>query len=167
MQQGNEDVLPARPDLGDRDVASWGEIEREAPELTEVARGYFDAFVHKTLATLRRDGSPRISGIECDFSEGELWLGMMWRSVKALDLQRDPRFALHSGSQDPDKGWSGDAKVAGRAVEANPDPQEGRPSHRFRCDITELIVIHLNEARDRLVIESWHPQRGVERHERD
>lgn len=57
--------------------------------------------MHKTLATLRRDGSPRSSGIEATFAQGELWMGSMWRSTKALDLQRDPRFALHSGSTDP------------------------------------------------------------------
>jgi hypothetical protein len=53
-------------------MASWGEIEAQAPELSARARGYLDAFVHKTLATLRRDGSPRISGSEVIFAEGEL-----------------------------------------------------------------------------------------------
>jgi hypothetical protein len=141
-------------------VARWAELEAEAPELTTAARAFLDAHVHKTLATLRRDGSPRISGIECDFRDGDLWLGMMWRSVKALDLRRDPRFALHSGSDDPPT-WSGDAKVAGRAEEV-PARRGGSPSHLFRCDVTELVVVRLNDARDRLVIASWHPGRGVE-----
>src|ERR1044071_8749323 len=43
-------------------MASWGEIEREAPELTALARSFFDALKHKTLATLRRDGAPRLDG---------------------------------------------------------------------------------------------------------
>src|SRR4051812_50217300 len=93
-------------------MASWGQIEREAPELIALARPFFDAFTHKTLATLRRDGAPRISGIELDFSDGEAWIGSMGQAVKALDLQRDPRFALHSGSADPPD-WPGDAKIAG------------------------------------------------------
>ena len=79
-------------------MPSWSEVEAEAPELVALARRFLDAHVHKTLATLRRDGSPRISGTEIDFADGELWLGSMWRSAKALDLRRDPRFALHSGS---------------------------------------------------------------------
>jgi hypothetical protein len=79
-------------------MPSWREVEAEVPELAARARRFLDAHVHKTLATLRRDGSPRISGTEVDFADGELWLGSMWRSLKALDLQRDPRFALHSGS---------------------------------------------------------------------
>jgi hypothetical protein len=151
-------------------MPSWSEVAFEEPELARVARGYFDRHTHKFLATLRRDSSPRISGIETTFADGELWLGMMWRSVKALDLLRDPRFALHSGSDDP-PGWSGDAKVAGRAEEVTDDRRSAvatgeTPAHAFRCDVTELVVVRLNEQRDRLVIESWHPGRGVERRER-
>ena len=155
-------------------MSSWSEVEAEAPELAALARGFFDAHAHKTLATLRRDGSPRVSGTEVDFAEGELWLGSMWRSLKALDLQRDPRFALHSGSVDPPE-WTGDAKVAG-LVEEVTDPEriaaingEGAPpgsSHLFRADIAELVVVHLGDPPDHIVIESWHAGRGVELHVR-
>jgi Pyridoxamine 5'-phosphate oxidase len=144
-------------------VASWSDIEREAPELTALARGLLDALTHKTLATLRRDGSPRISGTELEISDGELWLGSMWRSVKALDLLRDPRFALHSGSPDPDAGWQGDAKLAGLAEDVTaPDAT----SHRFRLDVRELVVVHLDEPREHLVIEAWHEGRGLSEHKR-
>ncbi len=54
-----------------------------------------DAGRHKTIATLRADGSPRISGIECEFADGELRFGSMARARKGVDLRRDPRFALH------------------------------------------------------------------------
>jgi hypothetical protein len=137
-------------------MASWREVETEAPELAARARALFDANKHKTLATLRRDGSPRISGIEIEFDEGELWFGSMWRAVKALDLQRDPRFAIHSASDGAD--FQADAKVAGRVEEVSSD---GR-SHRFRADVTELVVISLGgDPPDHLVIESWHAGRGV------
>jgi hypothetical protein len=139
-------------------MASWSEVEAEAPELTAQARRCFDAFTHKTLATLRRDGSPRISGTEVEFADGELYIGSMSGARKALDLRRDPRFALHSGSADP-PGWHGDAKVAGRMEEV---PTDG-DSHRFRADITEVVVVHLGDPADHIVIESWHPGRGVER----
>jgi hypothetical protein len=143
-------------------MASWSEVEAQAPALAARARELFGAFTHKTIATLRRDGSPRISGTEVQFEEGEMWIGSMSRAVKARDLQRDPRFALHSGSADPPD-WPGDAKVAGRAQEMT---QEGADSHRFRLDITELVVVSLNDSRELLVIESWHEGRGVERVER-
>ncbi len=156
-------------------MASWSAIEVEAPELTALARGFLDAYVHKTLATLRRDGSPRISGSEVIFTDGELWLGSMWQSLKARDLQRDPRFALHSGSADPDAGWHGDAKLAGRVEEHVDDELRERvfagkggpgPAHLFRCDITELVVVSLPDPPEFLVIEAWHEGRGVTRRER-
>ena len=138
-------------------MASWSEVEAQAPELSARARELFDAYKHKTIATLRRDGSPRISGTETDFKNGELYIGSMLRAVKALDLQRDPRFALHSGSADPDA-WRGDAKIAGRAVEVT---EPGADSHRFRLDITELVVVrHGGDPPDHLVIDAWHEGRG-------
>ncbi len=129
----------------------------------------------RTLATLRKDGSPRISGSEVIFADGELWLGSMWQSMKARDLQRDPRFALHSGSPDPDAGWRGDAKLAGRAEELTDEQLRkqifggkggARPAHLFRCDITELVVVSLPDPPDFLAIQSWHEGRGVTRVER-
>jgi Pyridoxamine 5'-phosphate oxidase len=149
-------------------MASWSEVEAHAPELAALARGFLDAFTHKTLATLRRDGSPRISGTETDFRDGELWIGSMWRAVKALDLQRDPRFALHSGSADP-PAWRGDAKIAGRFEEVTDPELVGRinenappgPSHLFRADIAEVVVVRLGEPADHIVIEAWHEGRGL------
>ncbi len=152
-------------------VARWSAVEAEAPGLVALARRFLDAHVHKTLATLRRDGSPRISGIECTFASGDLWLGMMSRSVKALDLRRDPRYALHSGSDDP-PGWLGDAKVAGVAEEVTDAKRKqvvgpaGAGGHVFRCDVRELVVVRLGDPPDHLVVESWHEGRGVRRIER-
>jgi len=152
-------------------MSSWREIETEAPELAALALGFFDAFKHKTLATLRKDGSPRISGSEIQFADGELWFGSMWQAQKALDLRRDPRFALHSGSADP-PAWSGDAKVAGRAEEStepqrigaiNSDEAPPGPSHLFRADVTELVVVRLGDPADHLIIESWRVGRGLTR----
>ncbi|MGH2953803.1 MAG: pyridoxamine 5'-phosphate oxidase family protein [Solirubrobacterales bacterium] len=156
-------------------MARWQEIADSAPELAEAIRASLDARVHKTIATLRRDGSPRISGIEAFIAEGDLWFGSMWEARKALDLQRDPRFALHSGSADPPE-WDGDAKVAGRAEEVGDDRKkslyetrgEDPPGrfHLFRAEITEAVRISLNDARDKLVIESWAEGREPKRIER-
>jgi hypothetical protein len=160
-------------------MARWSEIQQEAPELVALARTYLDAFTHKTLATLRSDGSPRISGTELQLTDGDAWIGSMWDARKAQDLRRDPRYALHSGSPSPPD-WTGDAKLAGRAEEITDaallEAHRGeggeaqRPParyHLFRLDIAELVVVGLNDARDRLVIESWHEGRGVTRVERD
>jgi hypothetical protein len=156
-------------------MPSWKEVEAEVPELAARARELFAAHKHKTLATLRRDGSPRISGTEMDFGDGEVWIGSMWKAVKALDLQRDPRFALHSGSVSPPE-WSADAKIAGRMEEiTDPDQKEARrgeevppgPWHLFRADIAELVVTGVGgDPPDHLIIESWHAGRGLRRRER-
>ena len=156
-------------------MASWSDFEAEAPELAAAAREFLEARTHKTIATLRRDGSPRISGTEATFHDGHLWWGSMANAVKALDLRRDPRFALHSGSADPTE-WHGDAKVAGRAEELTGERRTAAleslgwelssDSHVFRADIEEVAVVRLNEERTKLRIDSWAPDRGVRRTER-
>ena len=153
-------------------MPSWSEFEAAAPALAGRVRGHLDAHTHKTLATLRADGSPRISGTESRIADGELWIGSMPRARKARDLQRDPRFALHSGSEDPPD-WSGDAKLAG-VVEEITDPERVREinggehsgSHLFRLDLREVSTVGLNDARNQLVIEVWTPERGVRTIER-
>ena len=70
------------------------------------------------LGTIRKDGFPRVSPVEPLFADGHLYLGMMWRSRKALDLRRDPRCTIHSATSKRD-GSEGDFKVFGRAVEVN------------------------------------------------
>ena len=77
-------------------MASWAEFASAEPALASRVRQRFDIRKHKTPATLRKDGSPRISGIEVEFADGELFLGMMPGSRKLDDLERDPRLALHT-----------------------------------------------------------------------
>jgi hypothetical protein len=149
-------------------MPSWSAFEAAAPTLAAQARAMLEAHKHKTIATLRRDGSPRISGTELQIEDGELWIGSMWQARKALDLQRDPRFALHSGSDDP-PGWKGDAKIAGVAEEIL-DPEEIRrrngevagtdPSHLFRLDVEEVSTVALNESGRAIVIRMWTPAGG-------
>lgn len=158
-------------------MATWEEFSSAAPELAAAVRARFDAHRHKTLATLRVDGSPRISGVEASFSEGELWLGMMDGSRKALDLRRDPRLALHSASPDPPEngaGWDGDAKLAGRAVEVTDEASkkaafgggQPQPFHLFKVDLAEVVLTRVGDPADHLVIESWHEGGGLRRVER-
>ena len=136
-------------------MARWAEVLAAEPDLAARCRECFDAHVHKTIATLRRDGSPRISGIELIFAEGDAWVGSMRDAVKAVDLRRDPRYAIHGGSDDPPD-WRGDAKFSGTAEEifeqavldrvmlqASAGAREGehriREMHLFRLDLAELV----------------------------
>jgi hypothetical protein len=155
-------------------MPSFSAFEAAAPELAATVRARLTTTTHLTLATLRRDGAPRISGTEIRFEDGELWIGSMWQALKAQDLLRDPRYALHSGSADP-PAWTGDAKVAGVA-HAITDPElverlngevtQGDPSHLFRLEIDEASTVGVNEAAKLLIVEVWTPERGVRRIER-
>ena len=106
-------------------MPAWKVIEQAEPAFAERVRRLFDAGRHKTIATLHADGAPRISGIECEFVDGELRFGSMAGARKGADLHRDPRFALHGPTFHPEPGqerdWPGEAKIAGRAVPAGPE----------------------------------------------
>lgn len=143
---------------------SWAAFAQEAPELARDVRAAFEVRKHCTMATLRADGGPRISGTEVQLADDELHIGSMPGALKARDLQRDPRVAVHSPTVDPPEGdersWAGEAKVAGRAVEVPSD--DG--SHRFRIDVDE--VVHTAVDGDALRIRSWHRGRGVQERRR-
>jgi hypothetical protein len=154
-------------------MARWNDVVSEATDLATRAQRLFDAHRHKTVATLRRDGSPRISGTEATFVDGDLWRGMMDGSRKALDLRRDPRMALHSATIDPEMA-DGDAKLSGRTVEITDSDEKAafmrgqgddatQQFHLFRVDVTEVVVTRVAESRDHLVIEVWREGAGVRR----
>jgi hypothetical protein len=145
-------------------MTSWDEMAAEVPDLAKQVQERFEVSKHATLATVRADGAPRISGTEVEFSDGQIWLGSMPGAVKAKDLLRDGRFALHSPTSDPPtdpSAWPGEAKLAGVAVEVA-ETARGDGSHRFRLDLTEVVLTHVETGPDVLVVESWHPGRGYE-----
>ena len=143
---------------------SWAQVEAEAGELARLVRASFAVGKHCTMATLRLDGSPRISGTEVQFEDGELWLGSMAQARKAQDLLRDGRVAVHSPTVDPPEGdeasWAGEAKVAGTAVEVGGVPGQDA-SHRFRLDLREVVHTRVAPTADGLLITAWHAGRGV------
>jgi len=148
-------------------MATWGDFEAVEPEFASRVRKLMSTRKHLTMATLRRDGSPRISGTEVEFADGQLRIGSMSLAVKALDLRRDGRVAIHGPTSDPPAnnaaGWKGEAKIAGVAREVD----SGSDAHRFVIDIQEAVITHLNEAGSRLVVESWTPDSGHRTLERD
>jgi Pyridoxamine 5'-phosphate oxidase len=150
-------------------MTAWRDVDRAEPEFAARVQALFDARRHKTIATLRADGSPRISGIEAAFDDGELSFGSMPNARKGTDLRRDSRFALHSATFDPEPGseadWPGEAKITGRAIPAGP-VGEGTGGERFRADIEQVVHTHLNADATMLVVEWWTPAKGIRRLER-
>src|SRR3954452_9375131 len=149
-------------------MASWQDFVDSAPEFASRVQGLFTAHKHHTMATLRKDGSPRISGTEVDFDEGQVLVGMMAGTRRAEDLRRDPRIAIHSQGVDPPErdpaAWSGEAKLSGRAVELAAGPEQ--TSDRFRVEVADVTLTRVGTPPDHLVIETWSPDGGLVRRER-
>jgi len=149
-------------------MTTWQQFAQQHPDLAAAVEAKLKATKHHVLATLRRDGSPRVSGNEVQFHDGDLVMGMMPDSMKALDLRRDGRYALHANPGDGSM-EGGDAKLAGRAYEVV-DPgalaayagaiEPPEPFHLFRLEIDEVVLTSLHPAGDRLVIDSWHAGSG-------
>jgi hypothetical protein len=155
-------------------MASWNHVTGAVPELAALVQQRFDVHGVALLATVRRDGSPRIAGIEPLFANGELWLGMMPGSRKGNDLRRDPRFALHSTIADKNV-VDGDARVSGRAVVVDDDgmkaafaeafaaatgyPPGDGPFELMRAEVAEIMF--LKPEGDHLTIRWWNERDGL------
>ena len=157
-------------------MTGWADFAEEAPDFARDVRARLTHHKHCLLATLRSDGSPRISGIEIWFWQNDAWFGMMPNSAKGADLNRDPRFELHSAPTDLDLKRP-DARIRGRAVRitdavtiaefaaALPDPAP--PPHEmdlYRINLTGAVLVGVEG--DELVMESWRHGRPPKRQAR-
>lgn len=104
-------------------MVTWKQFSEEVPALADAVQARFKAHKHHVLATLRKDGSPRVSGTEVEILDGRLVLGSMFGALKAKDLIRDGRYALHSNPGEHTM-EGGDAKIAGIAREVTGDEFE-------------------------------------------
>lgn len=142
-------------------MASWADFAAADPALAAEVAAAFGVRKHCTMATLRADGAPRISGTEVEFAAGQVFLGMPADSRKRLDLARDPRLAVHSPTRDPlpDGSWPGEAKLSGTAVPVS--------DTRFRIDISSAVFTSLTADGKRLLIQLWRPGRGTQTMQRE
>jgi len=153
---------------------NWSSFASAAPELARLALERFDAAGLVLVGTIRKDGTPRISPVEPLIADGELYLGMMWQSKKALDLVRDPRCVVHSVVSKADAS-EGEFKLWGRARDvADPEERErcadayfakiswrpSEPYHLFAVDIESVWWIK-SSGEEQLVIR-WRPGRAAE-----
>lgn len=145
--------------------STWADFRTAEPDFADTVRRRFEQYRHHVLATLRKDGSPRVTGLEVEFRLGEPFLGMMPDSRKALDLFRDPRFAVQANPGPDAEMADGDVRISGRAVEVTDagvlarfvdEVKPPEPFHLFRVELTEVVRIGL-EGGDTLLIQSWRP----------
>jgi hypothetical protein len=148
----------------------WADFEAAQPRLAEVGREKLARPGVVLVGTIRRDGSPRISPVEPMLWQGDLWLSMLWGSLKARDLGRDSRVLVHSIVTSP-AGDSGEYKVRGRAAaEHDPatqgsfasvvsqelgwNPEVGR-FHLFRIDLEEVTFIRWESSSGDQYVTRW------------
>jgi hypothetical protein len=168
-------------------LVRWSEFAAVEPEFARRIHTYFPLNTNATLATLRRDGSPRISGSNVVFAaDGDLWIYAWPSSVRLADLRRDPRLAIHSNGFvfDDDlnySGWPGDAKISGCGVEtvidsdigiewdsSNVDLNKTASMYTqyirdysltgFRIDVKEVVRTYQGEG-DYFIVDSWHHEK--------
>lgn len=147
---------------------SWAGFAAARPELARTVEERFGRFTHHTLATLRRDGAPRTSGIEVAFGRGELWLGMMPGSFKGRDLLRDARFALQANNGPGQEMGGGDVRISGRAVRVEDpaalsgfveDVRPPEPFELYRAELTEVVRTWVEDPE--IVLDVWTPDRPL------
>ncbi|WP_185993299.1 pyridoxamine 5'-phosphate oxidase family protein [Rhodococcus sp. KBS0724] len=151
-------------------MVTWKQFSEEVPALATAVEARFTAHKHHVLATLRKDGSPRVSGTEVEMLDGRLVLGSMFGALKAKDLFRDGRYALHSNPGEHTM-EGGDAKIAGIAREVSGEEFETvlasytyevpKPLHLFILDITE--VVHTTVDDEHMYVDLWKPGKEIAR----
>ena len=102
---------------------SWKILETQAPEIAAFGKARLDGKV-AYLATIRKDGSPRVHPFTPIIGEGRFFAFMEPTSPKGHDLRRDGRFAIHCSVSDT-SGESGEFIVSGRARPVD-DPEVRR-----------------------------------------
>ncbi len=155
---------------GDPAVPSWRDVERGAPEIARLGAARLASARVALLGTLRRDGSPRISPVEPYIAGGQLLIGAMAWSAKAADLQRDPRYVLHSAVTGPDSG-EGELKLYGLAAEAGQDlrgtaadawwlAQAADKAVVFTLHIGQAVFVGWDITRGLMTVHRWTPRGG-------
>ncbi|MGW0559088.1 pyridoxamine 5'-phosphate oxidase family protein [Streptomyces sp. NPDC003016] len=143
---------------------SRAEFQAAEPQFAEAARRRFRQYERHVLATIRADGSPRVTGPEVTYLDGEMRLGVMADSRKAQDVLRDPRFAVQANPGPDGEMRDGDVRTSGRAVEATDrdviarfSGQAGPPEpfRLFRVELAEEVGTSVEG--DALVVRAWRP----------
>jgi hypothetical protein len=150
---------------------TWRDLELAAPEIAQPGKVRLEEARVALLATLRRDGSPRISPVEPYFAEGHLLFGAMAWTLKVRDLERDARCTLHSAITGPNE-REGELKLYGRAIEAGDavraacadgwwTDQSPGSARVFSLSIEEAAFVTWDFERGEMTLRRWSPRIGL------
>jgi hypothetical protein len=161
-------------------MASFADVENVEPDLADHVRAILSSTTNAVLGTIRRDGSPRLSGADPYFHDGQLCIWSMPRARKGQDLRRNPQVAVHSIPWDSRKVRDGsadvgaaDAKVSGKAVlvsdagalsafrawlQSDRGVEPPEDWDLFTIDIDALTVISVDNGQ--LLVDRWSTTEG-------
>jgi hypothetical protein len=148
----------------------WQDFAAQQPALAKVGVRKFTDPQVVLVATIRQDGTPRVSPVEPLIWTGDLWLSMGIGSRKAMDLRRDPRILVHSVVTSRN-GETGEFKLRGTAAEESSGtvhagyaqavadglgwrPQLGR-FHLFRVELDDVTFIRWDDATNDQYVTRW------------
>jgi hypothetical protein len=148
----------------------WAEFGDREAKLAALGRKMLGEPGVVLVATIRDDGTPRVSPVEPLFWADDLWLSMGWGTRKAADLRRDARILVHSIVASRD-GTHGEYKVRGQAIAEDEAarqreyanvvastlgwrPEPGR-FHLFRVDVEDVAYIRWDDTTNDQYVTRW------------
>ena len=115
-------------------MARWADLAVSNRDLAAAAEPLLTTFTLAYLATVRADGGPRVHPVTITLKGGDLWVFLVDGTPKRHDLEREPRYALHSFPRFVDETLDSyvddELFVVGRAEPADPSRHAGAwPPH--------------------------------------
>ena len=138
-------------------VVSWGDVARSAPDLGRHVEERMGEPKVCYLATLRRDGWPRVHPVLVRFRDGRMVVTMYPNSPKGHDIRRNGRYAVHGMVEDP-YGGRGEVLMTGTAVATDATPADiERGWVAFELLVGEVLATQYNSVGLEPVFMRWRP----------
>lgn len=143
---------------------SWKTLEDAVPEMATFGLERLSRVAY--LATVRRDGGPRVHPVTPIIGGGAMFVFMEPTSYKGHDLRRDPRYALHASVEDS-SGGQGEFWVHGQAkLVEDPERRQFAIQHSSYKPADRYILFELSVERAAKVLytdngplrEEWPPK---------
>jgi hypothetical protein len=148
---------------------SWSDFAGASPRLAADVRALMELYgqCFGYLATIRRDGGPRLHPVSPVIAEGGLFC-FVTLSPKRRDLERDGRYALHAYPADHSHD---EAYLTGRARAVSDDLRRHRLARLYRAapdvdwklfefDIDVAMVTHREHVGEPAEHHIWHASTG-------
>lgn len=126
---------------------TWREFEEGSPDLASLGASLLNRKI-AYLATIRKDGSPRIHPVRPIVGDGDLFIFIDRRSPKRNDLLRDGGYAIHCSVFETN-GLSSEFMISGLAQEVDDPGIRHRAVDLWGADVPDkyaLFVFSIDRA---------------------